>query len=310
MPLTIIVNPISGRGNGLISIPRIKEILDPHQIDYQIIQTEGVGHAIQLARQYAATSDAVISVGGDGTANEVINGLMQAKLVDGKTTKMGVIPTGRGNDFAYSMGIPTELTESCQCIIDNHSRMIDIGIAFGDNFPNGRYFGNGVGVGFDAVVGFEAVKMKLLKGFLSYIVAALKTIFIYYKAPMLEIHTENEEFRMSSLMVSIMNGIRMGGGFFMAPMGNPGDNQFDLCCVQQVSKLKTFPLMAKFMKGQQRGDPAVRFIRGTHITIKAIEGSIPAHADGETVCETGKQIYVELLPHQIDLIVQAKKEVV
>lgn len=309
MPITIIVNPISGRGNGLTSIPLIKELLDPHQIDYQIVMTERVGHAIELARKNAATSDAVIAVGGDGTANEVINGLMQAKLLDGKTTKMGVLPTGRGNDFAYSMGIPTALNESCQCLIDQYSRMIDIGIAFGDNFPNGRYFGNGVGVGFDAVVGFEAVKMKRLKGFLSYIVAALKTIFIYYKAPLLEIRTENEEFRMSSLMISIMNGIRMGGGFFMAPQGNPSDNHFDLCCVKKVSKLQTFPLMAKFMKGSQRGDPAVSFIKGTHITIKAIEGSIPAHADGETVCEAGKQIYIELLPHQIELIIQKKKDV-
>jgi diacylglycerol kinase family enzyme len=99
-----------------------------------------------------------------------------------------------------------------------------------------------------------------------------------------------------------MNGIRMGGGFFMAPQGDPCDNHFDLCCVTAVSKPKTFGLMAKFMKGSQGDDPAVRFIQGKKITIKAIKGSIPAHADGETVCTAGQKIMIELLPHQLEII--------
>jgi diacylglycerol kinase (ATP) len=305
---TLIVNPISGRGNGLISIPLIKSYLDRGQLEYNIVITEYPGHAIQLAKEAAKNSQNVIAVGGDGTSNEVINGLMQTKLETGKTARMGVIPVGRGNDFAYSMGIPIPLEESCACLLSAYSHLIDIGIAYGDNFPNGRYFGNGVGVGFDAVVGFESLKMKLLKGFASYVVAALKTIFVFYHAPLLEVKTENETFQMTALMVSIMNGIRMGGGFFMAPQGNPTDNQFDLCCVKHVSKLATFPLMLKFMKGTQASDPAVRFIQGSKIAITAIQGSIPAHADGETVCENGKQVRVELLPHQLELICKSKEQ--
>jgi diacylglycerol kinase (ATP) len=305
---TLIVNPISGRGNGLISIPLIKTFLDREHLEYNIVMTEYPGHAIQLAKEAAKTSQNVIAVGGDGTSNEVINGLMQAKLETGKTARMGVIPVGRGNDFAFSMGIPIPLKESCDCLTSSYYHLIDIGIAYGDNFPNGRYFGNGVGVGFDAVVGFESLKMKLLKGFASYIVAALKTIFVFYHAPLLEVQTENETFQMTALMVSIMNGIRMGGGFFMAPQGNPTDNHFDLCCVKHVAKLATFPLILKFMKGTQGNDPAVKFIQGSKITITAIQGSIPAHADGETVCENGKQVRVELLPHQLELICKPKEQ--
>lgn len=304
MHFTLIVNPTSGRGNGLRSIPVIKSNLDESKIDYTIIQTEYPGHAILLAKEATKNSDYIVSVGGDGTSNEVINGLMQAKNESGETVRMGIIPVGRGNDFAYSMGIPIGIDASCRCLIKAKTRMIDIGIAYGDNFPNGRYFGNGVGVGFDAVVGFEALKMKKLKGFFSYIVAAIKTIFIFYKPPLLEVQTENETFRLTALMVSIMNGIRMGGGFFMAPMGNPSDNHFDLCCVSHVSKMRTFPLMAKFMKGEQGKDKAVRFIQATKVTIKAIVGSIPAHADGETVCTEGAKVYVELLPHQLELITE------
>jgi YegS/Rv2252/BmrU family lipid kinase len=302
MHFTLIVNPISGRGNGLKSIGRIQTLLDGYHLDYEIVKTENPGHAIALTKQYGPKSDFIISVGGDGTSNEVINGLMELKKETGKAVSMGVIPVGRGNDFAYSMGIPADLELACEAISKCRTKTIDIGIAYGDNFPNGRYFGNGVGVGFDAVVGFEALKMKKLKGFFSYIVAALKTIFIYYKAPTLEVETDREKFQITALMVSIMNGIRMGGGFFMAPEGNPCDNIFDLCCVTHVSKMKTFPLMAKFMQGKQGGHSAVRFIQAKKVTVTAIHGSIPAHADGETVCTEGKKIYVELLPSQIELI--------
>ena len=161
MHYTILVNPISGKGNGLLSIPQIKQIFDDAKLDYLIIQTEYPGHAIELTKQAAKDSDYVISAGGDGTSNEIINGLMQVRKETGKSPIMGVIPVGRGNDFAYGMGIPVGVEESCKCIIDGKTRMTDIGIVFGDNFPDGRYFGNGVGVGFDAVVGFEAAKMKL-----------------------------------------------------------------------------------------------------------------------------------------------------
>jgi diacylglycerol kinase (ATP) len=302
MHYTIIVNPTSNRGYGLESIPLIKQYLEHRKIDFNIIQTQFPGHAIDLASQATRDSDVIVSAGGDGTANEVINGIMQSTKSGDRRPVMGVLPVGRGNDFAFSMGIPINLEAACNCLADGITRPIDIGIAYGDNFPNGRYFGNGVGVGFDAVVGFEALKMKKLKGFASYIVAALKTIFIYFKAPELEIETDRESIRMNSLMVSIMNGIRMGGGFFMAPMGDPGDNHFDLCCVKAVSKLGTFPLVAKFMKGTQDGDKSVSFLKANKVTIRAIKGSIPAHADGETVCTAGSEIKVELLPHQIQLI--------
>ncbi len=296
-----IINPTSGRGNGLQAVPLIKEILKKNQIKHEIVLTEYPGHAIELAKAASTKFDCIVSVGGDGTSNEVINGIMLSRKESENHATLGVIPVGRGNDFAFSMGIPAGVEDGCKCLLESHSRMIDIGIAYGDNFPDGRYFGNGVGVGFDAVVGFEAAKMKL-KGFFSYIVAALKTIFIYYKAPTLEIVTDSETFQMKALMVSIMNGIRMGGGFFMAPDGNPGDKVFDLCCVNHVTKMKTFPLMAKFMKGTQGTDPAVRFVQAKKVTITAIHGSIPAHADGETVCTEGQKVVVELLPHQIEII--------
>jgi diacylglycerol kinase (ATP) len=258
---------------------------------------------LKLARE-ATGYDVIISAGGDGTANEVLNGILESENNAVAQPAMAVIPVGRGNDFAYSMGIPATITEACQCISENRRRKVDIGRVFGDNFPEGRYFGNGVGVGFDAVVGFESLKLKLLTGFASYIVAALKTTLLYFKAPRLKLVTPEGEHTGQYLMVSIMNGIRMGGGFYMAPESQPSDGHFDLCVVNQVRRRELLPLIGKFTKGTQKGDPAVTFLHTNHLEIHAEEGSIPAHADGETVCEKGKSIRVELHPEKLEMIYQ------
>jgi diacylglycerol kinase family enzyme len=113
---------------------------------------------------------------------------------------------------------------------------------------------------------------------------------------------DDQTITISALMVSIMNGIRMGGGFFMAPVGNPHDNTFDLCCVKHVGKLGTFPLIGRFMKGSQAGHPAVQFFQSKKVVVTALEGSIPAHEDGETICTAGKVVTVEVIPNALILI--------
>lgn len=301
MKYLLIANPISGRGNGEKSIPEIKAYFDKAGLDYLLVRTEYPGHAFELVKS-AGEFDVIISAGGDGTANEILNGILEHQSTNAHQPAMAVIPVGRGNDFAYSMGIPASVQDACLCIVQDERRRVDVGRVYGENFPNGRFFGNGVGVGFDAVVGFEALKLKFLTGFASYIVAALKTIFLYYKAPRLHLVTPQGEYSGHYLMVSIMNGIRMGGGFYMTPMGNPTDGNFDLCVVNQVPRSGLLPLMGKFTKGTQKGDPAVTFLKTSSIEITALEGGIPAHADGETVCEKGQSVRIELIPQALEMI--------
>jgi diacylglycerol kinase (ATP) len=299
----IIVNPISGRGHGERSIPEIEAHFRSAGLDFVLKRTEYRGHALELARE-AAGFDVIISAGGDGTSNEVVNGILLADHSRVVQPSMAIIPVGRGNDLAYSMGIPLTVSEACKCITNNLHRAIDVGRVYGENFPDGRYFANGVGVGFDAVVGFESLKLKLLTGFVSYIVAALKTTLLYFNAPELKLVTAEGEYTGRYLMVSIMNGIRMGGGFYMAPESNPQDGKFDMCVVAQVKRSELLPLVSKFTKGTQKGDPAVTFLRTNRLEIHALQGGIPAHADGETICEKGSSIRMELHPGKLDMIYQ------
>jgi diacylglycerol kinase (ATP) len=305
----IIVNPISGRGAGERSIPAIRKYLESLGHDYELVQTEQPGHAIRLAQEAAeAGYAAVIGVGGDGTANEIINGLMKARQNGAVSTAMGMLAVGRGNDFAFGMGIPAGLEQGFQLLTQDHRRKIDIGRAVGGDYPDGRYFGNGVGIGFDAVVGFEALKMTRLTGFLSYIVAALKTIFLYFKAPTVRIEYDGQVLELPALMVSIMNGRRMGGGFMMAPQGNPADGLLDLCIARQVSRGRIFTLIPHFMKGDQATQEPISTAQARRVQVTAVAGALPAHADGETLCMAGERLVLELLPQQLELICQAPME--
>ncbi len=300
----IIVNPVSGRGAGEHAIPRIEAALHAAGLEYVLVRTERPWHAAELARQASADGhDVVVAVGGDGTANEVLNGLMQAKADHGHCAVMGVVSVGRGNDFAFGVGVPHELEAGCRALASGRARTIDVGKVTGGDFPLGRYFGNGVGIGFDTVVGFEAQKLKHLHGFMAYLVAALKTIFLYFRAPLLKIELDERSLSQRCLMVSIMNGRRMGGGFFMAPNGRPDDGRFDLCIAAQLSRRAVLGLMPRFMKGTQGSHPAITMESARRVAVTAVEGVLPAHADGETLCEAGTSLVVELFPQQISILV-------
>jgi len=301
----LIVNPTSGRGFAGRSLPLMEAEMKKHGLDYKLVQTERPWHAADLAEQGAREGyEAVIVASGDGTANEALNGLMRARLAGFDKTAMGQIAVGTGNDFAFSMGIPPGVEAGCNILAANYRRRMDVGIVRGGDFPDGRYFGNGVGIGFDAEAGFVAAKIRWMRGLLLYLIAAIETIFIYYKAPTVRLVYDEQEMSLSSLMISIMNGRRMGGGFYFAPKGDPGDGVFDLCIVTAPSRPRIFQLIPYFMKGTQATQKEVLMAKGHRVSVTAIQGSLPVHCDGETVCFEGKELTVELLPAQIEFITQ------
>ena len=300
----VIVNPISGRGAGEASIPLMEKSLHEKGVAFELVRTERPWHAAELAQATAQEGfDAVVAAGGDGTANEVLNGLMLAKAAGAqRVPAMGILSVGRGNDFAYGMGLPKPLEEGCQVLAAGRRHVMDVGRMTGGLYPQGRYFGNGVGVGFDAVVGFEALKLKWLTGFPSYIVATLKTVFLYFRAPLVRIEYDDQTLTLPALMVSTMNGRRLGGGFFMAPEGKPDDGLFDICIARQVGRARVFTLVPHFMKGTQATQPEITMVRARRVVVTAEKGVLPAHADGETVSLEGTQLTLELLPQQIEFI--------
>ena len=161
MKYLVIVNPISGRGYAANMIPEIEAGLYNHGLAYTLVRTERPWHAAEIAERAARDGyDVIVVASGDGTANEAVNGLMRARTAGFNRCAFSILPVGTGNDMAYGLGIRGTLGESITALKNNHRKKIDIGFVKGGDYPEGRYFVNGVGIGFDAAVGFVAVKIR------------------------------------------------------------------------------------------------------------------------------------------------------
>jgi diacylglycerol kinase (ATP) len=304
----VIINPAAGRGSAEHRIPELEQLLGRHGIEYELERTQRPMHASELALQAAEQGfEAVVAAGGDGTSNEVLNGLMEAKRRSRSVPAMGILCVGRGNDFAYGAGVPGSLEEGCAVLARGHRQPMDVGRLSGGDYPEGRYFGNGIGVGFDTVVGLEAAKMKWAKGFLGYVVGALKTMFLYYRAPRVRIVFGETTIEQKSLQISLMNGRRMGGTFYMAPEARNDDGLLDLCIADEMPRLQMLGLILQYMKGTQAGSRHIRTGRGRSVEISALDGELVVHADGETIGVHAQSLRVECLPGAVQMICRAQQ---
>jgi len=303
MKVCVILNPVSGRGRAARLRSRIERALQASSLDFDLLQSERPLHATELAFQAARDGfEIVISSGGDGTLNEIVNGLMRARAEGFSSPALGVIGIGTGNDFAASLNLPPKIEDAVFAIKGNIRRHIDIGLLKGCGVPEGRYFANCVGVGFDAAGGVLAEKITWTRGLLAYLIAALQNIFLYYKAPTLKIQLDSEIIHMPSLLVSIMNGTRIGGGFHTAPDSRPDDGLFDLCIAEEVSRPRMLTLLPHFLKGSQVTQPEITMKRSRHIHLTATQGVMPVQVDGEILADDCRELSVDILPGQLELV--------
>lgn len=295
----LIVNPVAGRGAGERVIPRVTQLLRAHGVSFDLAQTERPWHAAELARRAVVGGyRTVVAVGGDGTSNEVLNGLMEAREAGEGEAAMGVLCVGTGNDFAYGVGIPLDLEAGCAALARRHTRWVDVGHARGF-----RYFGNGIGIGFDAAVNVVASRLRRLRGFLVYLIAVLRTLLFYYRAPVTRVELDDRILEQPAVMISVMNGRRMGGGFLMTPFSRPDDGFFDLCIGAKMSQLEMLSFVPRFMKGTQVGDPRVTMARSRRVRVTVQEGTQVVHADGETLALGVRKLDLEVIPQRLQVVV-------
>ncbi len=303
MKYLVIANPTSRRGKAATQIPLIEQRLREYALDFDLVRTQKAGHAIQLATQAATDGyDVVIGVGGDGTINEVVNGLMRARKTEKHQPTLGIISIGTGNDFIAGLGQEQGVDPACALIAKNERRKIDIGHVIADEAPDGRYFANGLGIGFDAAGGVLAEKIIWPRGFLSYLIAALQNIFLYYSAPTLEMLINEEKISMPALLVSVMNGRRVAGGFQTAPNALVDDGLFDICIAEEVSRPRMLTLLPLFLKGTQINQPEIQMKQAKGLKISALKGTMPIHTDGEVICQQSKEATIQLLPDALEII--------
>jgi len=299
-PIKIILNPIAGRGYGARAEPELRRQLRGQGVEFDLVRTRRPSHAPQLAEQ--AVRDGfrvVVAAGGDGTTHEVVNGLMAA-ADGGLAGTLGIIPLGSGSDFANTVGLPPDLPGACQRLAAGDTCVVDVGrVSLPGQVP--RYFDNTVNVGFGGIVTIESRKIKRLRGLALYLPVVLKTVFLLHQTPRVVIHYDDQELALPALMISVCNGPREGGGFYVAPQARPDDGLFDLCIAGEVSRLGMLGLIPHFLKGTHVGRAPITMARARRVTISSSDDLI-AHVDGEVLCTDAHRIEFELLPRRLRVI--------
>ena len=297
----VIVNPAAGANSTHRKWSRISRLLRSVGLSFDYEYTEGAGHAIELAR--VAASDGyryIVAVGGDGTVNEVANGILHS--IRPTEISLGVVSTGTGSDFARSVGIPRDYTSACSSLCSSRRRLIDVGVV---EFKNKgqtlqRFFVNVAGVGFDAVV-VEATEHlpKYFGGTIPYLAGLFRSLFSYRnKLVVLSVGNKVETKRI--LNVAVANGSYVGGGMHIAPKAELGDNLLDVVTIGDVGKYELLKALPMVYKGTHINHPKVRMEQATHINIESAE-RVLVYADGELLGECPASF--RLMPSALSIVV-------
>jgi diacylglycerol kinase (ATP) len=292
-----IVNPEAGRGKTRRLESILHSMLSSKNVNFAIEKTKKASDAIDIARESAKEFDVVVAVGGDGTANEVANGVI------GSAASMGVIPTGSGNDFATMLGMTNDLEHSVNDIVRGRTERIDSGtVRLQDSQQQERVrkFVNSIGIGFDAVVAYESQRIKRLKGVPLYFVSILRS-FKRLKPHAFDVSAGGKETKENYYLVCVGNGSREGGGFYVTPKANPQDGMFEVCTMKQVSILRALRILPTILKGQHGQFREVNFFDTNQISVGSKKPFV-VHCDGEILGIDNQIAEVQLIPKSLSVI--------
>lgn len=305
--LYFIVNPKSRTGKGLNIWRDVKSYLKDNNIRYRALDTKYEGHATKLAEEVCKLPQEKINlvvIGGDGTVNEVING-----ITDFHKVNFGIIPTGSGNDFARGLGIKGDPVEQLVKIITSEkTEAIDIGkVTWGENGAS-RYFAISSGVGLDAIVCKMALTSKLKTflnkihlGKLTYIILTIHTLFSMTTADF-RVKLDGEERKLTKVIFSAaMNFRAEGGGVPMAPRADAKDGLLSMCMVHTIPKWRTFFCLPLLCAAKHENIKGFDIVNCKECQIEISE-SVVLHADGEYVADVDKVTF-ESVPSKLNLIV-------
>lgn len=275
MPATIILNPYANRWKCGQRADAVEAGLRCTGIDYRLQVSSERGHASTLARAATERGELpLVAVGGDGTLNEVVNGMFQAEAPGAHPAgPVGIVPLGTCNDLATMLGIPAEIDASIALIKAGGTRTIDVGAV------NGCYFVNNAAVGLETEVALENDRITWMRGVLRYLVAAVFTIL---KRPSweTELSWDDGHYEGSLALVSVGNSKRTGGIFYMTPNAKPDDGKLDFIYAPALTRIQMFRLLPQTLKGTHIASPVIHEHRTTRLNIRTRPGTA-IQTDGE-----------------------------
>ncbi len=294
--LPLYLNPTAGRGRAGRRIARISELFTAAGVAVDVHASSAVGDLEeQVFTAVSGGADSILVAGGDGSVHEAANGIMRAQ----RDARLGVIPTGTGNDFAKACAIPLEWERATEALAARVAAGETLGrIDMGR--MNERYFANGAGIGLDAKVTRIARSYSWPIGDLVYLFAIFRCMLDDIATPAMTLVAEDFEWSGPLTLASISNGPWIGGMFHIAPMADNSDGQLELMIADPVSRRRVLTLLPRLMRGNHVHAPEIRHVSVRQLRIDA-EAPLEAHLDGEMQQPTA-HFDIEILPAALDLL--------
>jgi diacylglycerol kinase (ATP) len=297
----LIVNPAAGAGRTAKKWPYIKQLLKNIGLRFEHDITEAPGHAIELAKSAVSKGyKLIVSVGGDGTINEIVNGLYATGGM--RDVELGIIGTGTGSDYIRTIGVSKHYQESCQHLLNPTKISVDLGMVefINDGQSKKRIFANFAGLGFDAeVVKATTKKFKSFGGKPAYLMGLLSTFATYKNHEIhLTLDGQKEDRKICTIVMS--NGKYGGGSMLIAPEADPSDGLFDVLIIGDISKPDLLWSLPRIYRGTHLTHPKVTLKRAKEVTIYA-DKKMSIQADGELLGEAPARFSV--LPSALNILV-------
>jgi YegS/Rv2252/BmrU family lipid kinase len=271
------------------ALPDIERLLRARNADYEFHFTKQRGHATELVKEIGSGFDVIVSVGGDGTINEIANGMPNIDK------PLGIIPIGTGNDFARSCSFKIgDLESSIDVLLAHDVKDIDVGEV------NGRRFVNVMGMGFEGRANDIGKILSFLRGTFKYLIAIGGTYLTYRRMP-LEIKFNDIEINDKVFLVSIGNGWNVGGGLQLTPKAKLDDGLFDICFVENISRWRILKVFGKLYDGTANEVDEMQAYQTKELTVKS-SLPIPAHIDGESFDPVQKEFNIKIIPGALKII--------
>ncbi len=282
-----IINPTAGHGRSNNAYDLIKDYIADKNINYDFRFTKESGQAGQYAQEAVSEGFThIISVGGDGTSHEIVNGLVGAEVV------FGIIPSGSGNDFPKSASIPIDIESAIEVLFSGKVRSVDIGKL------GNEYFINGLGIGLDGAVAHRFRKLKLLRGQFGYLLGSVQEA-IGFKGFQAQLKIDDWKYEGPLLLTGASNGLFQGGKFKLAPEARVDDGLLDFHIIKDMSIFNRLIKIPKVLEGSHSDLEEVNIKRAKNMEI-TVEVPVPAHMDGEP-------FYLEPGTHTIELVTSGLK---
>ena len=268
----LIVNPAAGGGRASRALPDVVTALTARGLEHHVEQTRSLEHAADLAREATAAGEAAVAFGGDGLVGAV------AGALSGCDGLLGVLPGGRGNDFARMLGIPLQPVPACDVLAGDAVERIDLGDV------NGRTFAGIASCGFDSVANRIANETRIVRGNLVYAYGLVRALATWKPATFtVELDGGTRTFRGYSVAAA-NSRFYLGGGMMLAPEASLTDGALELVIISEISRLRFLLLAPSVFRGAHVRQPNVEVIRCTQARISASR-PFEMYADGDPIAE-------------------------